>query len=564
LTGENLQRSENSGAKGQKHKAEERFNQEKCWHKDCVMSGRKPKVRTLQAGLTVFAVCACDIAPPAPPSVSDKLPIGQRNPRSGDSAGTHGVQNMDPKSWAQKLQFLQETSVKTASGMTDIERQLGQIFAIREALCNRHSDLMNACAVHTPLSPRAWKPAGCKPEKNKWQSRNYSAFLSGVEGKFQLIFDNSIESNIFNTEEPQKITWIARGNRNLRDLKLSDVGSAKIKFVSGEVVDLKQITFKFQLDDDILLTHEDILEQEGTGTTLILKTLPITKRLSAPECIVDENNIDEIVSSALSGAKEPEPFPAPSVNPDLKDDENARNLEFWISDTRRQLEAKGDIYLAAAQDISKLRRDLRGELQLGCWGRDIIRRIEIQIKGDHLAISDWDRSLTSAALGAVGNPTQTTFDFGGGLKFTNTDENTFPLFQERGKWIVEADTDLTIGDLSNIIIQKGGYSYQATQNCWSTWGGLGTACEWHNREADRYKLESLSIKINGQSVYEKDSMNLTFQRNSMSWIEKELTSNSAYTNLMKRRDCPAAFAPRQGEIDRSKLLELPTQSEVLK
>ena len=501
--------------------------------------------RILQVSLCVFATCACDTAPPNPLSAADKLRIAQRNSENGEADGQQSTNNMDPRSWTQRLNFLQESAAKTASEMTEIQRQLMQVFSIRDALCERHSELLNACMVHTPLSTQFWRTPGCKPAKNSWPNRNYSAELKGVTGKFILVLDNAIESNLLTPNSIQKLNWVARGNRNLRDLKLSDIGSFKLKSAGGVIEDLKAIKFTFKLDDDVLLTEQDFVESESTETSIILNHLQISKKLSSPECVVDDNNIQEIVQGAISSTLEPEPFVAPSVNPELKTEENVRNLEHWITDTQRQFEAKSDIYLSTAQDISRLRRDLRGELQLGCWGRDVIKSFEINIKGEHLPLSDWDRNSTSVPLGVIGNPTQTVVDFGGGLRFTNADEKTTPIFHENGKWTVDANTDLTIGDISNVVIQKGGYAYQTTKNCWSTWGGLGTACEWQNRESNRYRLDALSIKVNGQLVYQRDSLNVTFERSSLNWIEKELTSNPAYISLMRRRDCPLAATSTQ-------------------
>jgi hypothetical protein len=503
------------------------------------MVAKTKNITALQIIFSISATYGCDIAPPTPASAKDKLRIGQKNSDSDDATKNQKTGRMDPKSWSQRLGILQESAAKTAIEMTEIQRQLMQIFSIRDALCERQSQLMNDCGVHTPLSPLNWRPAGCASAKNKWQLRTYTAEINSVSGKFQLVLDNAIESNVFVSETPQKIQWTTRGSRSLKDLKLSDVGSFKLKAVSGTFQDIKSIQFKLKLDDELLLSNEDFIESGSTDSVVIINHLPVTKKLSSTECVVDDNEIDKIIQDSVAAAKQPENLTLPSLNPELPVEENARNFQHWISDTRLQYEAKSDIYLAAAQDISRLRRDLRGELQLGCRGREIIRSLEIAVKGEHLPASDWDRSQTSVALGITGSPTQTVIDFGGGLRFTNTDENTTPIFHENGKWLANATTDLTIGDISTIIIQKGGYSYQATRNCWSTWGGLGTACEWQNRETDRYRLDSLSVKINGQLIYERDALNFTFERSTPNWIEKELTSNLAYISMMRRRDCPA-------------------------
>jgi hypothetical protein len=202
-----------------------------------------------------------------------------------------------------------------------------------------------------------------------------------------------------------------------------------------------------------------------------------------------------------------------------------------------------DTFLAVAQDISRLRRDLRGDLQLGCWSKEQIKTIELRVKGTHLPLSDWDRAATRKPLTSIANPRQTTVDLGGGLRFSNPDENSFPIFRDEGRWLLNVSTDLTLGDINSIQIKKDGIGYQAFKNCWSTWGGLRTACEWQNRESDRYQLVALTVLINGQQIYQKDAIQFDFQKGSLNWIEKKLTANPSYIDLMRRRDCPVQLDP---------------------
>lgn len=498
-------------------------------------SGKNLKRLTVLA-LTVGS-SACNIAPPEPPPIRTNDRTSRGKSDSQNSNQDSSQKNMDPQSWTKRLKSLEESAAKTAAELTETQHQIMQLFAIRDALCERQSDLLNTCLVHTPLSPQNWRPSSCVSPKNSWSKRIYTVELKGVSGQFQLILDNSIESNIFDSDKVNALQWFSRGSRNLRELKTSDIGSFKLKSIGGTLGDIESATFAFRIDDSTLLTERDFLFSEKTETAIMISQLPITQRLSTPECFVDENEIDQIATTAQAKIPQQRTIEAPQKKTELSVEENVKLFEEWLAETRRQYDAKSDTYLATAQDVGRLRRDLRGDLNLGCWGRDVIQSIEISFKGAHLPLSDWDRSQTALPLGTKGNPTQTILDLGGGLRFTNPDEKTSPLFQENGKWVIAANTDLTIGDISNITLQKGGYSYQSYKNCWSTWGGLGTACEWQNRESDRYRLDSLAVKINGQLIYERDSLNFNFERTSLNWIERELTSNPAYVDLMRRRDC---------------------------
>lgn len=489
---------------------------------------------------------ACNIAPPEPPLVKGNDRTSRRKSDSQNPNQDSSQRNMDPQSWTKRLKALEDSAAKTAEDMTETQNQIVQLFAIRDSLCERQSELLNTCLVNTPLSPQNWRPSACVSQKKLWSNRIYTVQLKGMSGQFQLILDNSIESNVFDSEKVNPLQWFSRGSRNLRELKISDIGSFKLKSIGGTLGDIESATFTLKIDDFTLLTERDLLFSGKTETTILISQLPITQKLTTPECFVDENEIDYIVANAQAKVPLQKKIDAPQKKTELSTEENVKLFEDWLAETRRQYEAKSDIFLATAQDVGRLRRDLRGDLNSGCWGRSVIQSIEMSFKGAHLPLSDWDRSQTALPLGITGHPTQTTLDLGGGLRFTNPDEKTSPLFQENGKWVVAANTELTIGDISNITVQKGGYSYQNNKNCWSTWGGLGTACEWQNRESDRYRLDALAVKINGQLIYERDSLNFNFERTSLNWIEKELTSNPAYVDLMRRRDCYSSHNFQQG------------------
>ncbi|NBO37282.1 hypothetical protein EBU99_01730 [bacterium] len=477
------------------------------------------------------------VLPKAPGPVEvDAFKQGTRN---GDANGRQFQNNFDPSSWAQRLEGLRTSAAKIATNLSDINNQLSQVFAVKDALCSRQADLFTSCIVHTPLSPSSWRTgAACRSDRKVWDARNFVVQLRGIPGRFQIILDNSIYSTIFNAEKETQVQWSSRGNRSLKDLKLSDIGSIKMKAIEGTFADLPSASFTFKIDDKLLLTEKDLILSSRTSNAVAMNQLALTDELSSPQCRVEESEIDELQKNVLSRIKIPEPILPPQPKSELSNQLRSEQYEDWINSSRRDLQSKTDTYLAIAQDISRLRRDLRGELQLGCWSREVIRSIEVNFNGSHLPLSDWDRSATREPSSNSGSPTQTTLDFGGGLKFTNGDENTITLFKDDARWLINTNTDLTIGDINSIQLHKGGVAWQSIKNCWSTWGGLGTACEWQNREAERYKLEKLTLKINGQLAYQRDAIGLTLQRSSLDWIEKDLTSNPAYIDLMRRRDCP--------------------------
>lgn len=475
------------------------------------------------------------------PSVPDPLKTPANRSSSADANGVDDSSRsnkLDPESWTRRLVDLRENAVKIAGNLTDLNAQLAQIYSVKDALCKRQSELIASCIVHTPLSPTNWRTASaCRSDRRIWDSRQFSIDFRGLTGRFQLVLDNSIESSVFEGGKTTNVQWTSRGSRSLKELKLSDVGVIKLKAIEGSLSDLDVATFEFKVDNKILLNQNDFLFNTRTENAVFISQIPLTNELSTPECHVDETELESIVEGALSKVALPEKNSIPDEKTDLSFEIRAQSYMEIISNLQREYDLRSDAYLASAQDISRIRRDLRGDLQLGCWSREIVKTIELNINGSHLPLSDWDRSRTQQSLGPMGNPTQTVLNLGGGLRFSNNDENTTAIFREGSRWLMNASTDLTIGDISNIQLQKGGYSYQSTKNCWSTWGGLGTACEWQNRESNRYHMAGMSLKINGQTIYRRDSIEFSFERNSLNWIEKDLTSNPAYVELMRRRDC---------------------------
>ncbi|MEN9809874.1 MAG: hypothetical protein RLZZ488_1441 [Pseudomonadota bacterium] len=466
----------------------------------------------------------------------------EKTTHSSDARNANNSPRPDPlddKRLSEKVADLTTEAANLAGEISFLNNRLEQIFLVKNALCRRQTNLFSSCLAHTPLSFSHWKVgAACRNDRKIWDTRAYSANISGVDGKFKLVLDNSIESNSFEANRETKLSWVALGSRSLRDMKLSDIGSYKLKAVEGTFENLESVSFSLKIDDTILLSEKDIIVGTKTDTAVILSQIPISERLASSECRVEENEIEEITKKAISTAAAQPEVSSPTFESGESKQKMTSVIEDWIEQKRREYLNKTDIYLASAQDIARLRRDMRGNLQLGCWARESIKTIEVTIQGDHLTLGEWERNQAKQAIPTVGQPTQTTLDFGGGLRFTNSDEGSFSLFRQDGRWLINVNSDLTIGDISSVQLRKDGYAFQSLKNCWSTWGGLGSACEWQNREKDRYSLKALAIQINGQRIYTAENLNHTFERKSLHWFEKSLTSNQAYIELMRRRDCP--------------------------
>lgn len=446
---------------------------------------------------------------------------------------------LDPESLEKKLRELSEQSAKTAARANEVSAQLSQLFNIKQKLCEIQTVLFGQCYAHTPLAGLQWKQSAvCRKKVNLLNTRKFYATLSGGRGRFQLILDNTIESNLITSGQESEINWYSTGSRPLREIKISDINVFKLKAVDFDFPHDEEQIFTFKIDDKTLFTQADFLENSRTRKSVLLNTLPLRHILSSEICRIDETEIDAATESAVASTIPPSSIQTPAelfVSPTA---ENLKEAEEWINQISLENNAKSESYLALASDIARLRHDLRGDLQLGCWANEPIRTIEFLFEGSHLALADWDRSASSSQLNSSGDPAKLEIDLGGGLLFVNNDENSGPILRENGRLLAEPQAELSIGDISSVTVTKRGVAYSSLQNCWSTWGGLGKACEWQNREKSRYLMNSLTIKINNEAIYSRENLNHIFEKNSLVWFEKDLTANHAYRDIMRRRDCP--------------------------
>ncbi|MEN9529400.1 MAG: hypothetical protein RI932_1273, partial [Pseudomonadota bacterium] len=276
--------------------------------------------------------------------------------------------NLDPKSWSEKLEGLKASAAKIANDVNQINVYLSQMFEVKNSLCARQAQLFSSCIVHAPLAPSIWRAgAACRVEQRVWDNRSFRVKIHGVNGRFQIILDNSIESSPFDAGEERTLSWSSTGTRDLRDLKLSDIGNMKIRAVDSNLPDLKNAQFTFKVDNNTLLTQEQILNSTRTNSTVLISTLPLIEYLSSADCRVGDNELDILSQEAVARATSPMPIATPEEDSKSSQDETSTLFEEWIFSAGRLQQTRMDTFLAVAQDISRLRRDLRGDLQLGCW-----------------------------------------------------------------------------------------------------------------------------------------------------------------------------------------------------
>jgi hypothetical protein len=169
-----------------------------------------------------------------------------------------------------------------------------------------------------------------------------------------------------------------------------------------------------------------------------------------------------------------------------------------------------------------------------------MQKLEILIKGSWLPRMGVGNSSNPMSSQSTGNPTTVTFQFGEHLAVVN-DEQTSAMFQPAGRKVVTELGDFKLGDIEYIRIAKGGAAYDSERVCRAS-GFLGTSekCEYQNYEESRLGLDSIELKINGETFYRRDAIGkqLQGQGTSLEWRDDQLKINEAWLNLMVRQDCP--------------------------
>ena len=186
----------------------------------------------------------------------------------------------------------------------------------------------------------------------------------------------------------------------------------------------------------------------------------------------------------------------------------------------------------------KLRQALLGQQSSGCFSRQSLSKLEIEINGTHLANSAYDPNSLTAATPSDPNASQVTFTFSDRLKYIQTDEEKNNIFMQAGKIMSTNYSTDTIGDIEYLSISKGGVGYYTEQSCKTgLFGGKGK-CEFHNQETEMYRLDSIAVYANDQLIYKNDAVSFSFKKGTLTWNEYALTSSPDYLKLMSRTDCP--------------------------
>lgn len=184
----------------------------------------------------------------------------------------------------------------------------------------------------------------------------------------------------------------------------------------------------------------------------------------------------------------------------------------------------------------QLTAELLNKSASGCFAEMKLAKLEILVKGSWLPRRPLGASGSPLSDRSAGNPSSVTFQFSDSLAVVN-DEQTAGMFQPAGRKVVTELAEYKLGDIEYIRITKGGAAFDSERVCED--GGLfqGQDCEYENYEEARLELDSLELKIDGESFYKRDAIKKQLQHGSLEWRDDQLRINEAWLKLMSREDC---------------------------
>ena len=189
--------------------------------------------------------------------------------------------------------------------------------------------------------------------------------------------------------------------------------------------------------------------------------------------------------------------------------------------------------------LSLLRNELLGDTIRGCWASERIERLDLSVVG---SIIDekllWESKEKGQKSGP--QPWSMTYVFGDGIRIVNPDERQVATFALEGQMTMKTGfTGELIGEIDRVEVTKGGMDVRNEAFDYCS-GIFKVKCQEWTRvyETGRFRIDGVTLKVNGDKIlYENNNIGVVLDGNRLSWKDYELEKNSAYKNLMSRKDC---------------------------
>lgn len=467
-------------------------------------------------------------------------------------------------------------SVQTLWAKTEL---LGRVQRVNALLCSKYQEQAASCPLLYPLLayPRDQNNTlaiPCTPYREKgdsprieiqvptslWISLNLGASKSPE--KFLLKANKgTLLSNEFVSGSRTKLTWRSNAEggsqttfptlADLTDLQIAPAASAKMPdWKLGTTLDIGFQSFKTVdgqsvADDSYLISSAALLPWKKNALIADITLAELGIWNTSSRCQTTEAQIDSLVTSVKP---QTEATPSAAHKIEKKNFNKFAEAEAALKEFSSGLKETKSLIIGIDGELerenergSKLRTQLRSSKVSSCHDRQPLRNIEIYLKGSHLEDSEWDRNSTEIERKSEGSPERIEINLGTKVILRNNSEESSPIFNASGFLASNDFQALSAMDVDFIRIKKLGIGFQSTLNCWTIIGwsrwGLGKKCEYRNSETNRYRMDSLLIRIDGRDFFRSESLNFSFSGDTKTWEETRLSNSEEYTNFMTNESC---------------------------
>lgn len=413
--------------------------------------------------------------------------------------------------------------------------QLLELKAKNDALCLR----VQKQRVECPVAAKSLRPEddqailGCVSgvDPNAKVDSNFEMDISIPSGTKAIL---TTKNGLWQTQpvasgSKQKLTWGPRAKsacdvlppkngtlvRSPRVIELTDMSlrivsdncSANTTYSTSNVS-----SFNLYLNGTSLFDRGDLSDGGGSIQVSLTKLLGFQQD---PKCFVQKDELAQIMNEAKANMPATPASAAPA------------DLEAQIArETNRN---------------DQMIKQLTGSENLGCWGYQKIRKLQVKVDG--AALPNSNLGLSGGALSNAGNSKEYTFSFGEAMNHVISDESQNAVFRAGGGFVIDSFASREVQELRGLRIRKGGVAYQNDPVYKPGFFGIGDWRGFQRYELNLRSLSKISIFANDQLVYEKSGISFTFQGDKLVWPSnngsEQIQNSPAFIALMTRNDCPA-------------------------
>jgi hypothetical protein len=467
-------------------------------------------------------------------------------------------------------------NIQTLTTKTEL---LSRIQGVNALLCSKYQDQSNSCPllhrliaqdstqVRSPVTTCNASRESANPNTLNRQTPPSVWISLTIPGpktseKFFLRANKgTIRSSEFNAGSRTTLSWRSNDSgasqntsptiADLTDLQIATVSAAKLPdWRTGTTLEMgiqssNPVNGQSVTEETKILSSKALLPWKLNALTADVTLTDIGDWNTSDRCLITEAQIDSLVASAKPVIQTiPTTIQKTEKREFTKFEEAQQALQQFttqVKEAKNEIaNLEGELERETERGI-KLRAQLRNVKVSTCHARQPLRNIEIILKGEHLADSEWDRNSSEIEKKSEGLPERIEINLGTKITLINASEESSPIFNASGYLASNAFEALTAADIDFIRIKKMGTGFRSTLNCWNIIGwsrwGLGKKCEYQNSETNRYRMDSILIRVDGRDFYRSESLNFGFSGESKTWEEDRLSNSQDYTNFMTNDSC---------------------------